>query len=206
MAFFNRRSALSSTGSVSQASLIATNIARQNSLVSTTFQAHISMLTTPRQNRRTGTTTGARSLTRCVPLLVLKLSPNLCQFSLSPDPTSWGSNLSPEHPEPDDYIHNPDPRSGGRDSRGQIFTLRGLSNLGCLIFLCLSLLTLLCVITPSVLLTLTLLFSAGYPLISHFTAKPMSTNGGFNLGGINATGQVSPLFVAWVVHIVMLSA
>ena len=38
--------------------------------------------------------------------------------------------------------------------------------------------------------------SAGYPLISHFTEKPMSTNGGFNLGGINATGQVSSLCLA----------
>ncbi|KAF8222139.1 glycoside hydrolase family 16 protein, partial [Tricholoma matsutake] len=30
---------------------------------------------------------------------------------------------------------------------------------------------------------------AGYPLISHFTSRPLSTLGGFNIGGINATGQ-----------------
>ena len=32
--------------------------------------------------------------------------------------------------------------------------------------------------------------SAGYPIISHFTSAPLSKNGGFNIGGINATGQV----------------
>lgn len=33
--------------------------------------------------------------------------------------------------------------------------------------------------------------SAGYPIISHFTTRTQSKQGGFNLGGINATGQVS---------------
>lgn len=32
--------------------------------------------------------------------------------------------------------------------------------------------------------------SAGYPLIAHFTSKPLTNLGGFNLGGINASGQV----------------
>jgi hypothetical protein len=32
--------------------------------------------------------------------------------------------------------------------------------------------------------------SAGYPIISHFTKHQQSTLGGFNFGGINATGQV----------------
>lgn len=32
--------------------------------------------------------------------------------------------------------------------------------------------------------------SAGYPMISHFTKTQPTTQGGFNLGGINATGQV----------------
>lgn len=35
-----------------------------------------------------------------------------------------------------------------------------------------------------------LFISAGYPLISHFMARRISTLGGFNLGGINASGQV----------------
>ena len=32
--------------------------------------------------------------------------------------------------------------------------------------------------------------SGGYPIISYFTSDAMSSNGGFNLGGINGTGQV----------------
>ena len=30
----------------------------------------------------------------------------------------------------------------------------------------------------------------GFPILTHFLKKTPSTNGGFNLGGINATGQV----------------
>jgi hypothetical protein len=33
--------------------------------------------------------------------------------------------------------------------------------------------------------------SAGYPLITYFTKHSLATFGGFNIGGINATGQVS---------------
>lgn len=36
--------------------------------------------------------------------------------------------------------------------------------------------------------------SAGYPLVSHFTSAKLSTLGGFNIGGINASGQI-PSFV-----------
>ena len=31
---------------------------------------------------------------------------------------------------------------------------------------------------------------AGYPIISHYTDNKMSTNGAYNLGGINSTGQI----------------
>jgi len=104
------------------------------------------------------------------------------KFSLSPDPIVWGTIISPNNPEPDDDLHNPDPRRDrNKDGGGHIFTSRGLSNLGCLIFLCVGLVTLF----------------AGYPLISHFTSKKMSTNSGFNLGGINATGQVPSMQGNW---------
>ncbi|KAJ6604495.1 beta-glucan synthesis-associated protein [Mycena vulgaris] len=97
------------------------------------------------------------------------------KYSLSPDPAAWGADISPNHPEPDDFLHNPDPkRDRKNDNRGNIFTLRGLSNLGCLLILGIGLITLF----------------AGYPLISHFTSHPLSFFGGFNVGGINATGQV----------------
>lgn len=52
--------------------------------------------------------------------------------------------------------------------------MRGLSNSGCLVLL------LACLVTLFV----------GYPLISHFTQATLSTNGAYNLGGINSTGQV----------------
>ncbi|EGO05193.1 glycoside hydrolase family 16 protein [Serpula lacrymans var. lacrymans S7.3] len=97
------------------------------------------------------------------------------KFSLSPDPSSWGADISPNHPEPDDFLHNPDPRRDHRKDRGgSILTYRGFANLGCLIVLSLGLLTLF----------------GGYPLISHFTANRISYGGGFNIGGINASGQV----------------
>jgi hypothetical protein len=51
--------------------------------------------------------------------------------------------------EPDDYLHNPDPRRDRKnDAGGTIFTARGIANLGCLLLLFLCLLTLLCVLCP----------------------------------------------------------
>ncbi|KAH9950443.1 beta-glucan synthesis-associated [Amylocystis lapponica] len=97
------------------------------------------------------------------------------KFSLSPDPASWGADLSPDYREQDDELHNPDPRRDRKsDKGGHIFTGRGLVNLGCLFILAAGILTLF----------------AGYPLISFFYKKRQSAQGGFNLGGINASGQV----------------
>ncbi|KAG6381038.1 glycoside hydrolase family 16 protein [Boletus reticuloceps] len=89
------------------------------------------------------------------------------KFSLSPDPQSWGTDLSPNHHEPDDFLHNPDPRRDRKcDRGGSVLTCRGLSNLGCLVFLAVGLVALF----------------AGYPLISYFTKHSLSYAGGFNLG------------------------
>lgn len=97
------------------------------------------------------------------------------KFSLSPDPASWGSDLSPNHQEPDDYLHNPDPkRDRNNDKGGSIFTYRGLTNLGCL----------------TVLVIFLLALFAGYPVITFFTKQPLSRQGGFNFGGTNSSGQV----------------
>ncbi|KAJ7120738.1 beta-glucan synthesis-associated protein-domain-containing protein [Mycena crocata] len=116
--------------------------------------------------------TVSASAGRHVPSLAPSISD---KYSLSPDPAAWGANVSPNHAEEDDYLHNPDPaRDRKNDTRGNIFTARGLSNLGCLLVLGLGLVTLF----------------AGYPLISHFTSSPLSFFGGFNVGGINSTGQV----------------
>ncbi|KIK09644.1 glycoside hydrolase family 16 protein [Laccaria amethystina LaAM-08-1] len=97
------------------------------------------------------------------------------KFSLSPSPRSWGTPLALDNPEPDDYLHNPDPRRDRKnDKGGHIFTARGMANLGCLFVLAAG----------------CLMLFAGFPILSHFLTKKPSTQGGFNLGGTNATGQV----------------
>ena len=105
------------------------------------------------------------------------LAPSISdKFSLSPDPASWGANVALNHPEPDDYLHNPDPKRDRKSDRGgTIFTIRGLYNVGCLLILVLALCTLF----------------GGYPLIVYFGADKPDTLGGYNLGGINGTGQVA---------------
>ncbi|KAK7694788.1 hypothetical protein QCA50_001976 [Cerrena zonata] len=104
------------------------------------------------------------------------------KFALSPDPSAWGGAVSLDVREPDDALHNPDPRRDRKsDKGGTIFTGRGMANLGCLLFLGLGLATLF----------------AGFPLITHFTKKPISFLGGFNLGGTNATGQVPSMAGNW---------
>ncbi|KAF8976990.1 beta-glucan synthesis-associated [Cyathus striatus] len=99
-------------------------------------------------------------------------------YSLSPSPKSWGMPLLMNTPEDDDYLHNPDPtRDRKSDRGGAIFTLRGLANLGCLFILAAGMLVLF----------------AGYPIISTLTKKLQSNQGGFNLGGTNATGQIAEM-------------
>jgi hypothetical protein len=94
------------------------------------------------------------------------------QFSLSPDPSSWGADLSPNHPEADDYLHTPDKKE--IDDTGSICSLRGIANLGCLLILATAIVGLF----------------GGYPVLSHFLTRRLTNLGAFNLGGINATGQV----------------
>ncbi|KAF8153938.1 beta-glucan synthesis-associated [Crassisporium funariophilum] len=90
------------------------------------------------------------------------------KYSLAPSPKSWGTPIDIHSVEPDDYLHNPDPlRDRNIDKGGHICTARGIANLGCLFLL-----------------------GAGFPLLTHFLEKKQTTQGGFNLGGINATGQV----------------
>lgn len=98
------------------------------------------------------------------------------KYSLPASPQQWGTPLSVDIPEADDDLHNPEKRS--RSDEWRALSLRGASNLGCLVILMLGL----------------LMLFAGYPVFSYFTRREPSTQGGFNLGGINATGQV-PDFV-----------
>ncbi|TEB12331.1 beta-glucan synthesis-associated protein KRE6 [Coprinellus micaceus] len=100
------------------------------------------------------------------------------KYSLAPSPKTWGSPLLMDTLEPDDFLHNPDPRRDRKnDGGGNMFTVRGLQNLGCLFILAMGLLSLFAV----------------YPLVSHFTEKKLTTQGGFNLGGVNASGQIPDL-------------
>lgn len=68
------------------------------------------------------------------------------QFSLSPDPRDWGAAVALNVREPDDYLHNPDPKRDRKNDKGGTFlTARGFANLGCLAILLVVLIGLLCV-------------------------------------------------------------
>ncbi|KAG0699610.1 glycoside hydrolase family 16 protein [Suillus ampliporus] len=93
------------------------------------------------------------------------------QYALNLNPEDWGATaLHVGTPEPDDYLHNPDPkRDLKNDKGGHIFTARGIANLGCLLLL----------VSGEV-----------FPIFSHLSKKKPTPQSGFNLGGINATGQL----------------
>lgn len=91
------------------------------------------------------------------------------KYSLGPSPEDWSLPLYIK--EEDDALHNPDPSINGR---GHVFTFRGLTNLGCIFILVVGFITLF----------------AAYPMTIHFIDKQQSTFGGFNIGGINASGQL----------------
>lgn len=94
------------------------------------------------------------------------------RFHLSPDPRQWGTSIFRDATEPDDYLHDPDvnpPSSWSSFALDSRFV-----NLGCLLLLILGLLAL-CI---------------GYPILSYSTRRPVPINGGFNIGGINASGQL----------------
>ncbi|THG94070.1 hypothetical protein EW145_g8218, partial [Phellinidium pouzarii] len=89
-----------------------------------------------------------------------------------------GTANGPNSSEPDDALHDPDPkRDKTIDMGGTVFTGRGLANVGCLLILGLGIFALF----------------AGWPVVSHFLKKPMSTLGGFNIGGTNRTGQIASI-------------
>ncbi|RPD55804.1 glycoside hydrolase family 16 protein [Lentinus tigrinus ALCF2SS1-7] len=85
-------------------------------------------------------------------------------------------------PEADDKLHNPDPaRDRKSDKGGSIVTGRGLMNLGCIFILAAGIVALF----------------GGYPVITYFTKPKLTTMGGFNFGGINASGQVPEIPGNW---------
>ncbi|THH13791.1 hypothetical protein EW146_g6466 [Bondarzewia mesenterica] len=86
------------------------------------------------------TRSAAQSLMRSTP----PVAHPYFQFSLSPDPRNWGSNLSPDFTEADDDIHNPDHGINSRSifHDGHLLSYRGLANMGCLVLLILGIITL----------------------------------------------------------------
>ncbi|EAL19980.1 hypothetical protein CNBF3070 [Cryptococcus deneoformans B-3501A] len=83
------------------------------------------------------------------------------------DPSQWeGAN-----PEDDDELHRPESQD---ELDTQYFSSRGLANLGCLAIMGLA---------------VVILF-AGLPIFEYYITLPADTHGGFNIGGINSTGQV----------------
>ena len=89
----------------------------------------------------------------------------------------WAVN----EPEDDDDLHAPEPR--GRSGRTRVsqpfvlFSLRGWINMGLLVFLLAGL----------------LMLFVGYPVLLHFTDPDTNKAPGFNLGGINGSGQIPDL-------------
>ncbi|RXW16033.1 hypothetical protein EST38_g9828 [Candolleomyces aberdarensis] len=98
------------------------------------------------------------------------------KYSLSPSPAQWGTPFLMHEQEPDDSIHNPD-QADPRSEKSRKFSMRGVQNMGCLTILVLGL----------------LMLFAGYPIIARLTRQRLTSQGGFNLGGINATGQIPEL-------------
>jgi hypothetical protein len=78
-------------------------------------------------------------------------------------------------PDLDDALHTPDV-PGRRDFSFTLFSARGWLNAGALVLLVIGLIVLFC----------------GYPVIHYFTS-PRQKISGWNLGGINATGQIPSL-------------
>ncbi|KAF4620325.1 hypothetical protein D9613_000685 [Agrocybe pediades] len=92
------------------------------------------------------------------------------------DSRQWGSSLSTEVIEDDDEQYTPSWRGEkkGITSIASSLSTRGAGNVGCLMLLVAGVLALF----------------IGYPIASFNKKGSQSTLGGFNVGGINATGQV----------------
>ncbi|KAF7324805.1 Beta-glucan synthesis-associated protein [Mycena kentingensis (nom. inval.)] len=94
------------------------------------------------------------------------------KYSLAADPFVWGSDLSPQTPEPDDALHNPTYRNGKVvENNGSFWSGRAFANLGCLAVLCIAVIS---------------LFVA-YPVTSFI--ERATRNKGINNAIVNATGQ-----------------
>ncbi|OSX59472.1 glycoside hydrolase family 16 protein [Postia placenta MAD-698-R-SB12] len=97
-------------------------------------------------------------------------------FPLSADPDQWNAYVTPETKEADDELHLPDAsdRPNHIQHGGTVISWRGFVNIGTLVVLVGSLLTLF----------------AGYPVINYVQNERADNLGAYSIGGINASGQV----------------
>ncbi|KAJ7925309.1 beta-glucan synthesis-associated [Mycena leptocephala] len=102
------------------------------------------------------------------------------RYSLGPDPTKWGCSLDLQEVDPDDELHRPE-KVTGIERGGHPLSIRGATNLGCLLIVVAGILALF----------------IGYPVLSFASSRqnPSSLLG--NLGGKNATGQVPGIPGNW---------
>lgn len=95
-------------------------------------------------------------------------------YAIDANPYSWDTKDG--QAEPDDYLHDPrDDKRGNWLSGG--FPIRAILNIGALAILAGGIFALF----------------AGYPIISWYQSHHATTQGGYNLGGTNASGQVTEL-------------
>jgi len=96
------------------------------------------------------------------------------QFKFSPDIKSWGFPLDTK--DDDDAMHEPDPQNLPSliQRVGHVWSWRGLINLGTVVVFC-----------TGIILLFTIL-----PIVNSVRESRQTSLGGFNLGGINASGQV----------------
>jgi hypothetical protein len=65
------------------------------------------------------------------------------QWSLGPDPRLWDAEIGSDTVDDDDELHQPEKNMHKLDRNGGLFSLRGLTNLGCVFLLIVVLLGLL---------------------------------------------------------------
>ncbi|KAG8808732.1 hypothetical protein FRC17_003806, partial [Serendipita sp. 399] len=94
------------------------------------------------------------------------------RFVLGPDPDQWGYDVSPKAVDSDDWLHS---KEKNIDDTGSVWTWRGISTLGFII----------------------ILFGGVFYLFLGYSiqvgikqALKWGKSDGYNLGGINATGQI----------------
>ncbi|KAJ3923358.1 beta-glucan synthesis-associated [Lentinula edodes] len=97
------------------------------------------------------------------------------------NPQLWGSELSANVVEADDELHAPDKKTREIEHDGNAWSKRGVLNLGFLLFLCSGIMALF----------------IGYPVAHSLLSPSLSTQGAFNIGGLNASGQVPTMPGNW---------